>query len=303
MKKVVILLICAFYTMLISNAVAQTWKRQRAEYVFGIGATSFLGELGGANKIGSNGLGGFKDLDLQATRPTFHLGYSYNVIRQGAIKVGLTFGYISGDDKNTKEVFRNNRNLNFRSPIIELAGQFNYYFFAEVKGHRYRLKGVRGKLNLKLAAYAFAGFSGFYFNPQGKYDGKWYSLKKLSTEGQGIVPTRDNYSLVQIAIPVGLGLKWKLDKTTTIGLEVGYRKTFTDYIDDVSLTYVDPSILPNQTSVNLANPTNLSLPPNHTAAGQQRGDPRNTDSYIFTLITLTKKIKKTNKYGLPKFRR
>lgn len=303
MKKFVILLISALVTFSFTEVFSQAWKKQRAEYVFGIGATSFFGELGGANREGTSGIGGFKDLDFQATRPTLHVGYSYNIIRQAAVKVGLTMGYISGNDKNTKEIFRNNRNLNFRSPLIELSGQFNYYFFTEIKGSRYRLKGVRGKINLNFATYVFAGISGFYFNPQGKYDGKWHNLKPLKTEGQGIIPTRDEYSLVQVAVPVGVGIKWKLNRTMTMGVEVGYRKTFTDYIDDVSLTYVDKNILPNQTSINLANPTNYSLPANHTAAGQQRGDPRSTDSYVFSLITFTKKIKKTNKWGLPKFRR
>ena len=75
--------------------------------------------------------------------------------------------------------------------------------------------------------------------------GKEYELQPLSTEGQGLTAYTDlkPYSLVSFSIPFGLGIKWSISRTVSIGLEWGLRKTFTDYIDDVSGRYADPSLL------------------------------------------------------------
>jgi len=123
----------------------------------------------------------------------------------------------------------------------------------------------------------------------------------LGTEGQGLVSTREKYSRFQFAIPFGIGFKYGLDKVWAVGLEFGARRTFTDYIDDVSTTYYDNDKLAesNPLAAQMADPS-LGEVEGQTAVNQQRGDPKDNDAYMFLLITLTYKLKTTRR-GLPKF--
>ncbi len=73
-------------------------------------------------------------------------------------------------------------------------------------------------------------------------NGEWVDLKPLRTEGQGLIPGREEYKLTQLNIPMGIGVKYFLTETFHVSSEVLHRKTFTDYIDDVSTNYVDPDI-------------------------------------------------------------
>lgn len=259
--------------------------------------TNFLGELGGANDIGTNGI---KDFNFRAVRPGINVAYLYGLSDAIYIKTNLTYAFLSGNDKYTEEPCRNNRNLHFRSSIIELSSQLEYSIIRKKQGHRYNLRkrGVFGLKNVRVTSYVFTGLGMFYFNPKAKDlredgDGKWHSLRPLCTEGQGLVPTREKYSLLQICIPLGIGVKFALDKRWSVGLEYGVRKTFTDYIDDISITYFDKNELLKQKgdlSVYFANPAKNTLSPNVTAPGQQRGDPRDKDSYMFGIISLYYKI-------------
>ena len=295
-KSIYVIFILIF---IFEGVYSQKWKRDRKEFVMTLGATNFLGELGGRNQIGTNGI---MDLDFPSTNIVGGIGYRYKLYKKFAVKGNLFFGYVSGDDKETLEPFRNNRNLNFRSMIIELSGQAEWLFFRAREGHRYNLKGVKGWKHIYREFYLFAGFGGFYFNPKAQYNGDWYSLKELHTEGQGLTPTRTDYSRFQICIPVGVGVKFAIDKKWSVGIEYGIRKTFTDYIDDVSTTYYNPdelSINYGNTAAYCANPTNGSLSSAVTSPGQQRGDPRDKDAYMFGTITVYYKIPKG--FNLPKF--
>ena len=310
MKKRHLILAILFIALFQDFCDAQTtfWRRRRKEIFFGAGATNFLGDLGGANQIGTNGL---RDFDFPAIRPAFEIGYRYRTSKETAIRGRLAYIRLAGNDKYTEEPFRKNRNCNFRSPVVELSAQFEYTIVRERPGHIYNLRGIQGLRNLQITSYLFIGVGGIYFNPRGKYiDDKWYSLRPLSTEGEGMVPTRKKYSQIQIVIPVGIGFKYALNKDWSVGIEYGMRKTFTDYIDDVSKTYFDPNYLEQQKGTMakyFSNPTNRSLPPDignwekTTAPGQQRGDVKDKDAYMVAFITFYYKVKK-GQFKLPKFR-
>jgi len=278
---------------------AQRWKRYRWETIYGIGFANFLGELGGADQIGTDYL---KDYEWKATRPALTVGMRFKQTQQISHKANLTLGYIAGDDALTQEPIRNARNLNFRSPLIELGYNFEFYLKKEKRGHRFKLRGVKGLRSVGIYPYGFFGISGFWFLPQGKVDGKWTNLPKWNTEGQTLSPARSDYSQFQLAIPLGVGLKYAVDRRWLIGAEFGIRKTFTDYIDDVSTTYYpNDEILLNYgtTAALAADPTAGSWI--GSASYQQRGDPTDNDSYLFFLITANYKLK-TTRGGLPKFR-
>lgn len=216
------------------------WKKDHREILFGVGANNFLGDLGGANQVGTNGI---RDFDFPAVRPNFNFGYRYRTTKETAVQANLIYGVLYGNDQLTNEPFRQNRNCNFRSPIIELSTQFEYCIVRERVGEIYHRLHLKGWRYIQESTYFYTGIGLIYFNPQGQFNGKWFSLRPLSTEGEGLVSTRTKYSPVQIVIPFGIGFKYALSENWSIGIEYGIRKTFTDYIDDVSTTYVDPNYL------------------------------------------------------------
>ncbi|MFT6745951.1 MAG: hypothetical protein ACJAZ2_000289 [Glaciecola sp.] len=300
MKIKSIILLCLVVLPALLSAQGNRWKRFRYELVGGVGATNFLGELGGADQIGTDF---YKDLELKLTRPALNLGLRYKITPQTAVKAGFTIGAVAGDDALTKDIFRSQRSIHFKSYIVEFAAQYEFYLKKEQAGHRFRLRGIRGRKAQGLYPYGFFGLSGFWFNPRGKaQDGEWTSLKKIGTEGQYIAETRRPYSRISVAIPIGLGLKYKISRKLLIGAEYGKRKTFTDYIDDTSTTYWNNSSIESEhgaAAAYLADPTQGAW--NGAGPNQQRGDPTDNDSFMFLIVTVNYTLQ-TTRGGLPKFR-
>ena len=309
MRRFAVLMIFLTFAMI---SVAQTgdWRRYRHEFVFGAGTASFMGDLGGGKGVGTHFV---KDFDIQANRWAFMAGYGYKLTDRFALRTGIYYGRVYGSDEFTPEYARNGRNLNFRSPIIELSEVVEFSILRESFGHRYNIKKARGKKptpNL----YIFAGVGGFFFNPRAQYlpvvmdgntgnpvldaegnttpntddpnYGKWYSLQPLGTEGQGYVSTRKKYSRIQMSIPFGVGLNCMLTKSWGIGFDFGFRYTLTDYIDDVSSTYVSPDIYDDDIARYFSNPGSKY----RVGAGDQRGDTKYNDAYMFLTIKATYKM-------------
>ncbi len=282
-----------------NSKFANKRNKPRKEYIIGIGASNFLGELGGANQIGTNFV---KDLEFTATRPSFALGMRYKFAKRWAVKGGLHYLLLSGNDKLTKEPFRNNRNLSFRSHTFELSVQGEFYFTKEQSGHIYKIKNAKGMKSYDYQGYIFVGIGGFYYNPQAKYRGNWVNLQPLGTEGQGLAGGPKKYSRVSICIPYGIGGKYAINKEWAVGLELGIRKTFTDYIDDVSGVYYDNNAIflaKGEAAAALADPSLYGYPEEfggnsvslkQTAAGQQRGDKKDKDAYMFLNVTVNYKV-------------
>lgn len=274
------------------------WKAYRYEWSGGIGVSNFLGELGGANQIGTNG---FKDLELSATRPALCVGLRYKLSPYFALHTHLTAGQVSGDDALTKEFFRNQRNLNFKSNIIELNVNFEASLLSQKEGGIYRLRGIKRSSSFEASLYAFAGIGVFHFNPKGKIDGKWVALQPLGTEGQGISPARSKYKRTQLCIPIGFGGRYFFNRRWGVGLEIGVRKTFTDYIDDVSKTYYNKEAIAaahGQQAAALSDKSDPRLELNNE--GQQRGDPGDNDAYMFAIFSLHYKLR-TGRSNFPIF--
>lgn len=307
MKKLFTTLVLVFATCL---SYGQSWKFYRSEFKFGLGASNFLGELGGANQIGTNGI---KDFEFSLTRPSFEAAYAYMITPYFKARINGIYGRLKGDDALTKEIYRNNRNLHFRSPIVELSGLIEWYPFSEKIAHLYRLKGASGKKSSLLSPYFVAGIAGFWFNPRAKSPttGKWVSLKPLCTEGQGLPGGPKPYKTISVSIPMGIGIKYAMNKNWSIGFEITGRMTFTDYIDDVSGTYYNNTDIQNSKGAEaayFANPTLNLIPPivdgsiviDPTGTGMQRGDPRDNDSYMFAIFSLNYRFLRYRHYQ-PKF--
>lgn len=308
-RKILLLYITFFIPVITFAASSRIWKGFRYELIFGLGSTSFFGELGGANQFGTHA---FRDLDWRGTREANTYGIRYRLNEMNSIRTNLSYGRLKGDDKWTQEFYRHNRNLNFKSIIWEYTLVFEKTFMKEQIGRKYRLHGLRGHRGYEIYYNLFAGIGVFHFQPKGYDDSnkkRWYKLQPLHTEGQDYLsPTRKHYHRVALCIPMGLALKYQIKKKWVIGLEYGLRYTFTDYIDDVSTTYVDNKILIEnhkddpEKQILAVKLSNRALEKNNslTGPGAQRGDPRFLDAYLFSLITISYKLK-TTQSNLPKF--
>jgi len=295
MKK--LLLIVCFW--LFASAAFSQFKW---EYGTMIGAANYLGEIGGKEKTRRDFI---LDLKLSQTRSAFGGFARYKLNPDIYVRGSLSWLRISGDDKLSTNPGREGRNLSFRNDIYEasVVGQYVFYDVADL-GRTYRYSN-------DFKAYIFTGVSGFYMDPKAKYEGSWVALAPLHTEGQGIVPGAPKpYGLYQIAIPAGAGFFFTFSKKFRIGWEFNWRTTFTDYLDDASSKYVDPTLLNSPTAVALANRNpeltyadnpNLPPPQNYTA-GAKRGDPSHKDSYLSTTINASYAIKGQSKFAKTKYK-
>ena len=250
-----------------------------------VGIMNCLTDLGGKKGIGKKFV---KDLNFGNTQ--FAGSVYLSAIYKNAIAVRLegTFGQVKAYDSILKDVKtttygRYERNLSFRSTIsefmiaVELHPIFMFKHFDEfTETPRY-------------SPYLTAGVGFFSFNPQAKLLNKWVDLQPLSTEGQGFAeyPNRNPYKLQQINIPVGAGVKYEISPTLNIRAECVYRILTTDYLDDVSTTYVDANLYSNYftgtklTNALLLNDRQYELDPTHiTFDGDQRGNSKNNDAYF-----------------------
>jgi hypothetical protein len=216
-----------------------------------------------------------KRFTLDQSHPAFGLGMLYEITEKLYARANVTFGKISGDDKkNSKNAARN---LSFSSAVTDIHLGLEYDLLNPYEHF--------------VAPYLFAGISHFNFNPSAiDTSGRKVYLQPLSTEGQGFYQGRKKYALGQFAIPFGGGIKLSLSENIRVGFEVGLRKTNTDYLDDVSTTYIDQNILlanRGQQAVNMAFrggelKTGLAYP----ADGSQRGSAKSKDWYYFSGVTL-----------------
>jgi len=275
-------------------------KRYKYELVLNVGGTNFLGDVGGSDQIGTHFL---KDFNYQVSREMVGFGVRYKTNRYWAAKLDLNWGEVGGNDALSKEPFRNNRNINFKSVIVELSGRFEGYFTKEQGGHLYRLKNVHGMKRKDIQAYFFAGVGVFYSNPKGLYtDGQYYALRPLGTEGQGLPGGPKEYSPVNVCFPFGLGAKFAIDQNWGIGIEYGARYTLTDYIDDTGGKYYDKNAIGSARgpiAAYFADPSLHKMPLSmggdntsrwQAAPGQERGNPKYKDAYMFMSVNVNYKI-------------
>lgn len=201
-----------------------------------------------------------------------------------SIRFGLSAATISGRDANrTNDDPLRVRNLSFQSQILEGA------ILAEIN-----VLGYDVEMGDVFSPYLFGGVAGIYHNPRALYEGAWYNLQEYNTEGQGTsaFPDREPYSRYQVAFPFGVGLKFGVGSGLTFGMEAGLRYTMTDYLDDVSQTYVDPNILileQGDLAYRLSNRSGEYLGglPNDYTNTDLRGNPDDTDWYMMAGVYLT----------------
>ncbi len=245
------------------------------------------------------GIGGFSTYsgDLNpTTKRTSHGEFRYSIggfLRYNfndyfTAKLGISAGRLSARDYDSQDAGRKSRNLQFKSVFVESAFTIEY-----------NILGYEPKFMTKrISPYIFAGVGVINFNPKTLYNGEWVELQPLNTEGQGLpeFPGRKPYKKVAIAFPFGFGLKVALTDRFNIGFEAGLRKTTTDYLDDVSTTYVADDIMNERYGSVSAQLANRSGTPKET--GAIRGNSEYKDWYAIGGITISYNLTESgNQYG------
>ena len=288
--------ICMIGTLLLTNSASAQYYFYNDKYydsplLLELGAT--VGAMNSLTDIGgSKGNGGKFIKDLNLVNSEFVAGAYFGAIYKDAVglRVEANFGRVSAYDSVLSNVpitdisrARYNRNLSFRSNIIELALVAELHpFFAFIDWTTKEFDPPR------FSPYVLAGIAFFNFNPQANLNNRWVDLRPLSTEGQGFpeYPNRKQYKKNAISVPLGAGIKYDLSANFNLRAEIMYRPTNTDYLDDVSRTYIDEQAFYNNlTGANLNNALALHdrqrgeyLP--QSEPGKKRGNSKDKDQYF-----------------------
>lgn len=234
----------------------------------GLGAAAYEGDLTEKTSF-------FSQPGLAAS-----FGSSYNISKQFGLGLGLSYARLRADDKKNDKPSLIARNLNFKSNVWELNLLLQYR-----------------PVNLgKYTPYVEAGGGLFHFNPTtiDRYGNK-QKLHDLGTEGQGMMlPGRPEYAITQFQIPFGAGIQYSINNRMALKLDFLFRKTFTDYIDDVSTTYPDATLIDKKLAI-VKQLTFRGDEINSSAqypSGGQRGNPDNKDFYYTGQIKFVYQLNK-----------
>jgi hypothetical protein len=277
----------------VSPVDAQYYSNKgKVEFGIGAGPMFALTDLGGSAGIGR---GFLKDLDIPQAKPSATISLAVHPTEWLGLRVSGTIGSVAANDADAPnrggaEMDRIQRNLHFRSKVQEAHVAIEFYptvFFE-------RYEGLAGKLR----PYGIAGVGVFHFNPEVKDDdGSWVKTHPLRLEGQGFAeyPNSKPYQLTQFNLISGIGFKYYLSDKFYVGTELIYRKLFTDYLDDVSQDhYIDPMYFDQYLSPAQAQQarrlyyrgTYSDPASRNPSTYQQRGDPKQNDSFFNTTIRL-----------------
>lgn len=247
------------------------------------GIMNSLTDLGGKKGIGKNFI---KDLNWENTKLSYGLCVSAMYQNKIGIRLEGTIGSVAGYDSILKPVAattsgRYERNLSFKSRISD--------FQLALEIHPLMFNNFEKKEPPRFSPYGIVGVGFYSFDPKAKLNGQWYSLQPLRTEGQGFkeYPERSPYKLSQLNFSAGLGVKYEVNSMFNARLELNHRNLNTDYLDDVSTSYIDPNLFYNYLPVNLAaiaqqlqNRKGELNPSDVTSIGDQRGDAKDNDAFF-----------------------
>lgn len=299
--KILILLICVLPT-LPGKAQHISFGNEKIQVEAGLnfGPTFFLGDLGGNRGKGSTFV---KDVNLELTKLMKGAFISVYPNKWLGLRVAAQYTYVEGSDAviNTTgihESWRKERNLDFKSDLWEVYTAVELYptmIFAKYDDYDPLFK-----------PYGFVGVGLFHFDPQGSITDNlgnktWHKLRPLRTEGQGMAeyPDRKAYKKIEMNLPMGAGVKVALTPRVSTALELLYRKTFTDYIDDVSTKYIDPNYFDQYLSAadatiarKIHDKTFGVVTPGLTRyqPGTQRGNSKNMDAYFSFAVKVGVKL-------------
>lgn len=254
------ILTAALLAMSIGMAAQSGVRLDQCELMLRGGGMTYMGDLNNQSVFGKPYVAG-------------GAGIKVNLGNRWAIRAEAAYGHV-GADKDCIAM----RNLSFRSHVVEVAamGEFSFRPF--------------GKLGVDYpwTPYLFGGVGVFHFNPEASYIDDYgvrqtVELQPLGTEGQGAAayPDRRPYRRMQLCVPFGIGVKWKAHKNFSLVAEYGFRKTWSDYIDDVSTTYVGSEVFDDDMAARMADRSGEAVEGYVNAEGIKRGDDSLKDWYTY----------------------
>ncbi|MEP7256756.1 MAG: DUF6089 family protein [Flavitalea sp.] len=273
MKKIALVALCFVGLAGLNKGVAQYESVvMEGEVGFSVGAAHYFGDLNTRGKI-------------NRPKPALGLFFRKQFGNYIAMRVSAHYAQLGYSDiYNTDNEFQKRRNLSFNTNIFELAllGDFNFFRF--IPGDPYH----------SFTPYVTLGAGVFSYDPYAVYRGRKVFLRPLGTEGQGnaAYPDRKPYSSMGICLPIGVGVKYAINSRISAGFEITHRFTNTDYIDDVSKTYIGINRFP---SLPDGEPSTAQLLQDRSyetgdligIEGRQRGLPKQKDQYIIAEFTLS----------------
>jgi len=272
-------------------------EKIKVEAGLNFGPTFFLGDLGGNRGKGTTFI---KDVNLEITKVMKGAFISVYPADWIGFRLAAQYTYLEGRDelittKGEDELYRKQRNLNFKSNMLEAYVALEFFPLM-------LLHNQYDDYEPRYRPYGFIGVGMFNYNPRGSItdlngNTTWHDLRPLHTEGQGFpeYPNRKEYSLTQINIPMGGGIKYMVSERVNFAMELLYRKTFTDYIDDLSTDYVDPALFDKylppadaRIAQQIHDKAFTSFVPGSPrfVPGYQRGNPKNMDAYFSCVMKL-----------------
>jgi hypothetical protein len=267
MRLIIILL-----TLVAHTSFAQGFKTA-AEFGFYGGGSYYIGDLNPSKHF-------------VYSEPAYGLIFRYNLSTRASLRCTGFYGSVSASDANSNDPDLVLRNLDFKSNVMELA------FGMEIDFFKYRINDME----YPISPYFFYQFAYARINPMTSVDGNDFELQPLGTEGQG-TPLSDRnrgYSLNQFTVPLGIGVKFNLRARLAVSVEYGIRKTFTDFLDDVSGNYVDPVLLQQYNGPLAADLADRSIGDSGILPGSNRGTTVGDDWYAFYGVMITFKPFKKN---------
>ncbi len=251
---------------------AQNSIVQEGEFGVGVGAGHYFGDLNTKARLNR----------VKAAASIFFRKNFGNYI---ALRIGASFAQLGYSDQyNTHNQYMYSRNLSFNSKVWELTlqGDFNFFRF------------LPGEPEYSFTPYITFGAGIFSYDPYAYLRGEKIFLRPLGTEGQGssLYPDRKQYSSMGISIPFGGGIKYSFNERINIGFEILHRFTNTDYLDDVSKTYVDPAAFPPNPDGSTSNGLLLSdrsyeIGEPIGIPGRQRGNSKQNDQFVTAMFHVT----------------
>lgn len=278
----------AVMTLFFSQGLhAQTdFRNYSAQYVGEVGLEGGVAEYFGDLNTGSS---------FRAMKPTVGIFYRYFFTEYFGASAHLHFAQLGFSDYYNANTFEHTRNLSFDSNIWDFSLRWDVNFF----------HFEPGSVSYRFTPYFSLGLGALHFNPYTYYEDHKYYLQPLGTEGQGspMYPGRKPYSLWTLEIPMGVGVKYNLNRSWNVAASATYYFTRTDYLDDVSTTYAGPAAFPpdpegSRTLASVLQDRSGVYGTPIGMAGRQRGNSRNKDQFIGIEISIAYLL---DSYHCPEF--
>jgi len=291
-----------FFILFLSVFLSGTssFSQYRVDYGIVAGFASSAADVGGSSLFQSR----FSNKNLLGF-PRYVAGVygRYKVHRNFSARANLNFVRLAGSDRNSRSSLIYGRNLNFATTVIEASVQGEWNFLQITRMPGWSLASHQRKSRADARMYLLAGMGLFYYQPTAQFGGKRYNLRRFANEGVRYFP-------FSICFPVGIGFSYAINQFRKFSIDVSYRYTLTDYLDDASSRYA------NKTEGTLeeviSNPNTMLQPGSTTsdgkpvassynygwdetrALGLTRGNPKKNDGYVMVTASLGIMIKGAN---------